>query len=128
MKGFCFLIAVCLLAIVEGVQNCPIICFVHPCQIARCPMFPYATCVQRCPCRAEFYIYGRDVTSLCNYGPFWKNYYERVNAKKKCIIYNCFMDPCRGKTCPKFPNAECRSNYCNGCNFDFFVADVKVNC
>ena len=38
-------------------------------------------------------------------------------------IVFCFADPCQVNSCPNFPEAECQSNYCGGCNALFFDAD-----
>lgn len=40
-------------------------------------------------------------------------------------IVRCLRDPCEGTTCPAFPNAVCRSNYCGGCNFNYTDADGR---
>ncbi|XP_030844718.1 latent-transforming growth factor beta-binding protein 2 isoform X2 [Strongylocentrotus purpuratus] len=44
------------------------------------------------------------------------------------VIVNCFVNPCDYSVCSANPDAECRSNYCGGCNADFYVDDVQVNC
>lgn len=41
-------------------------------------------------------------------------------------IYNCFVDPCTVTVCPAFPSATCISNYCGGCNAQFFDGDSEV--
>ena len=38
------------------------------------------------------------------------------------------MSPCTTAKCPKYPDAECVSNYCGGCNAEFFDGDKKVDC
>ncbi|KAL5270980.1 hypothetical protein ACHWQZ_G001581 [Mnemiopsis leidyi] len=43
-------------------------------------------------------------------------------------IYACFQDPCDSAECPSYPNAECISNYCGGCNAEFWVDDQQVLC
>ena len=40
----------------------------------------------------------------------------------------CFINPCDTAKCEGYPNAECRSNYCGGCNSDFYVNNKKVQC
>ena len=35
--------------------------------------------------------------------------------------FNCLVDPCQTESCPAFPAAKCRSEYCGGCNAHFFV-------
>ncbi|KAJ8041542.1 Cysteine-rich motor neuron 1 protein [Holothuria leucospilota] len=42
--------------------------------------------------------------------------------------YECFIYPCLFETCDRYPSAECRPNYCGGCNAEFFVDDEKVDC
>ena len=39
---------------------------------------------------------------------------------------NCLVDPCRYSTCPTHPRAECRSDYCGGCNARFYVGRREV--
>ena len=34
---------------------------------------------------------------------------------------NCLVAPCQFASCPAFPAATCRSDYCGGCNARFFV-------
>ena len=41
-------------------------------------------------------------------------------------VYNCFVDPCSVNRCPAHPTATCRSNYCGGCNAQFFVNGIEV--
>lgn len=46
-------------------------------------------------------------------------------------IYNCFIDPCTTASCPNYPQARCVSNYCGGCNYNFFDSagtDVTDRC
>ena len=46
-------------------------------------------------------------------------------------IVQCFRDPCDGTSCPEFPEAECVSNFCGGCNFNYIDAngvDVTRQC
>ena len=46
-------------------------------------------------------------------------------------IYNCFVDPCTTASCPNYPQARCVSNYCGGCNYNFFDSagtDVTDRC
>lgn len=90
-------------------------CFVDPCTETRCPAYPTATCRPNyCGgCNAEFYTSdGTEVTALCNSRP------------TQCSnIVNCLINPCTVTTCPAYPNAECRANYCGGCNAEFYTAD-----
>ena len=41
-------------------------------------------------------------------------------------IVNCFTDPCDVTSCNNYPNAKCVSNYCGGCNAQFFVDGIDV--
>ena len=45
-------------------------------------------------------------------------------------ITNCVVDPCKTALCPNFPNASCVSNYCGGCNADFYdvTGTLIANC
>lgn len=46
-------------------------------------------------------------------------------------IFSCLVDPCMFASCPAHPLATCRSNYCGGCNADFFDVngmDVTTLC
>ncbi|XP_077979849.1 uncharacterized protein LOC144435157 [Glandiceps talaboti] len=40
----------------------------------------------------------------------------------------CIIDPCAIASCEAYPEAECRSNYCGGCNAEFYIAGRKVEC
>uniref|UniRef100_A0A915HVP2 Uncharacterized protein n=1 Tax=Romanomermis culicivorax TaxID=13658 RepID=A0A915HVP2_ROMCU len=40
-------------------------------------------------------------------------------------VVRCKADPCSVNSCPKYPNAECRANYCGGCNADFYIKGRK---
>ncbi|XP_078658591.1 uncharacterized protein LOC144903978 [Branchiostoma floridae x Branchiostoma belcheri] len=42
---------------------------------------------------------------------------------------NCLTDPCVLATCPPYPSATCKADYCGGCNAFFYDSnDNKVNC
>ncbi|GFN75755.1 hypothetical protein PoB_000226100 [Plakobranchus ocellatus] len=41
-------------------------------------------------------------------------------------MVSCFIPPCDRQGCAAFPQAECRNNYCNGCNAEFWVGDSEV--
>jgi len=46
-------------------------------------------------------------------------------------VFNCFVDPCTTASCPNYPQARCVSNYCGGCNYNFFDSagtDVTDRC
>ncbi|XP_064614676.1 keratin-associated protein 10-6-like [Liolophura sinensis] len=56
-----------------------------------------------------------------------------LSVEKRCPVnaprVECKADPCRMSTgCRAYPLAECRSNYCGGCNAEYFVQNKKVNC
>ena len=38
----------------------------------------------------------------------------------------CVEDPCQVNTCPEFPDAECISDFCGGCNARFFEGFKEV--
>ena len=38
----------------------------------------------------------------------------------------CLVDPCDVTTCPAFPEAKCRSDFCGGCNAHFFIRKREV--
>ena len=48
-------------------------------------------------------------------------------AKGVPLVF-CASNPCDSKRCSAYPNAECKANYCGGCNAEFFVDDKKVDC
>lgn len=41
-------------------------------------------------------------------------------------MVSCLVDPCTYATCPAFPTATCRANYCGGCNTQFFMGGDEV--
>ena len=46
-------------------------------------------------------------------------------------IVRCFADPCSFATCLNHPHATCVSNYCGGCNYNFYDrnnTDVTASC
>ena len=45
-------------------------------------------------------------------------------------LLRCFVDPCERASCPAYPKARCRTNYCGRCAAEFYGEDnVKVlNC
>lgn len=43
-------------------------------------------------------------------------------------IVACKKDPCDGLTCNGYRDAKCVSNFCGGCNADFFIGERKVEC
>jgi len=58
---------------------------------------------------------------------FW-NYDDCMNICP-CIegYVECFMDPCEVTFCPTFPYAICESDYCGGCNANFYQNGELVN-
>ncbi|XP_074662296.1 uncharacterized protein LOC141914868 [Tubulanus polymorphus] len=103
-------------------SNVPIYqCLIDPCDVVTCPGYPNAVCRSNfCGgCNYNFYLGkgNRDVTDLCGCPP-------GVPQVK------CFADPCEGKTCPNFPDAQCVANYCGGCNYEFYLGqkDVTKRC
>ena len=58
-------------------------------------------------------------------------YKVTLNPPNPCVKVNCVLDPCKipkENGCEYYPNAECRSNYCNGCNFAWYVNNQVVDC
>lgn len=101
---------------------CPA-CSEDPCKRARCSI-PGATCrIKECSCDAEFVLGGRVVACQTPSIPP-----PSSPCPKGVPIVNCFADPCQVNTCEAFPEATCVSNFCGGCNADFFVDGKKVNC
>jgi hypothetical protein len=42
---------------------------------------------------------------------------------------NCFVDPCEDWACQGYPGYVCESNYCGGCNRDWFTSSGEpVEC
>ena len=67
---------------------------------------------------------------LCSVG--YGNTRDEVTSATPCNnIVNCFVDPCMFASCRAYPQATCQSNYCGGCNAEFFDAsgsDVTALC
>jgi hypothetical protein len=40
---------------------------------------------------------------------------------------SCFSDPCSSSTCPAKPRAQCKANYCGGCNAVWFVGTTQLS-
>ncbi|XP_063675363.1 kielin/chordin-like protein isoform X1 [Bolinopsis microptera] len=60
---------------------------------------------------------------------------EPVPPEPECgDIVNCFENPCKVQSCPNYPRARCRANYCGGCNADFYdssgarISDCEGEC
>ncbi|KAH3751936.1 hypothetical protein DPMN_018090 [Dreissena polymorpha] len=58
--------------------------------------------------------------------------YASVHASKNsdCVNTYCKRDPCEYSDpefmCANHPLAECRANYCNGCNYGFWENGVEL--
>ncbi|XP_030844628.1 scavenger receptor cysteine-rich protein isoform X1 [Strongylocentrotus purpuratus] len=81
-----------------------------------CPLFCFVGCF--CP---EGLVKDQDGGDRCIPVDQCQDYCDDV-------IVNCLVNPCDVSVCSAYPDAECRSNYCGGCNADFYVDDVQVNC
>ena len=53
-----------------------------------------------------------------------------VNCCPACVEeVNCLVDPCASVSCAAHPEYVCESNYCGGCNREWFnQAGDKVEC
>ncbi len=52
-----------------------------------------------------------------------------IEMSGDCELPNtCFVDPCGAETCPEYPEAECISNYCQGCWADFYLNEELLDC
>ena len=105
--------------------NCtrPVNCFVNPCQFASCPVFPEAECrSDYCGgCNARFFVKGKEVTDDC------RGCRDPAATCPGCTYpVNCLIDPCRVNSCPNIPKAQCRADYCGGCNARFFLGKFDV--
>lgn|SRR3990167_1825229 len=40
--------------------------------------------------------------------------------EEECV--QCLVDPCQGYSCQGFPGYTCKSNYCGGCNREWFTS------
>ncbi|CAK9305073.1 unnamed protein product [Gordionus sp. m RMFG-2023] len=43
-------------------------------------------------------------------------------------IVQCYVDPCLGRRCPRYPQAECIATYCFRCSFRFSLNGMPVKC
>ena len=55
-------------------------------------------------------------------------YYCAGECAPGVYLMRCTAIPCDVNDCPAYPRAECRNNYCGGCNAEFFVNNRKVDC
>ncbi|XP_072014296.1 uncharacterized protein [Amphiura filiformis] len=85
-------------------------CASQPCQNG-------AACV---PASTRLYI------CMCNSG-FSGTQCENSMCPPGVSTFNCFVDPCQTARCPAYPNARCVSNYCGGCNADFYDNGVQLS-
>eukprot|EP00794_Sanderia_malayensis_P014103 gene14103-15576_t len=101
-------------------------CLVNPCTTSTCDAYPTAKCqTNYCqPCVPEFYVDGIQVNCT-------KKTTTPTTPKSGCpdnvALVNCIIDPCEVAVCPAVPSAKCRSNYCGGCNADFYLNGKQVN-
>ncbi|XP_064603800.1 uncharacterized protein LOC135469187 [Liolophura sinensis] len=56
----------------------------------------------------------------------------KLIAQKLCpdgkLPLSCFANPCEVNSCPAYPLAECRANYCGGCSAEYYVEGQRVDC
>ncbi|XP_059142282.1 uncharacterized protein LOC131929914 [Physella acuta] len=54
--------------------------------------------------------------------------YSQGSPRAACtsVIVNCFVDPCMFAQC-SVAGAVCRSNYCGGCNAEWYVGSTNVS-
>ncbi|XP_028413436.1 uncharacterized protein ZC84.1-like [Dendronephthya gigantea] len=88
----------------------------------------YNTASKRC----DDFVYG-------GCGGNKNNFVDKVDCKRQCDdpgppcpynkpLHYCVIPPCQNAKCSLYPGAKCVNNYCGGCNADFYLGDVKVNC
>ena len=57
---------------------------------------------------------------------------KTASAARQCPddkpVVHCVSNPCSVAKCLAFPGAECRPNFCGGCNAEFFLGGAKINC
>lgn len=103
----------------ECPTNLPIVtCDRNPCEGALCYGYPAATCRSNfCGgCYANFYHGNNKVTC------------QKDECPNRVPIVNCATDPCSAAKCRKYPTAKCFSNFCGGCNAEFYVGYTNVDC
>lgn len=128
-------------------------CFADPCKDYSCGGYPGYTCKanycggcnrewftsQGEPVECEFELQGESACALVDCMPP-----EMLECENSCgttkgdsccehccdlPCVECFVDPCDGAVCSGHPELSCQSNYCGGCNRDWFNADgIKVTC
>ncbi|XP_031548949.1 uncharacterized protein LOC116286537 [Actinia tenebrosa] len=90
------------------------------------------------PCRAAFRRWYFDSSkNRCRpfiYGgcqPNGNNFLKKQSCESLCghkkpecpdgsPLFKCFANPCEVMSCPAYPNNRCQSNYCGGCNAEFY--------
>jgi len=110
-----------------------VMCFRNPCDGARCPAYPMASCTANyCGgCFQDWTYNGRSVNCT---GSGWPSPSNRPPSpsRTRCPPNKppvmCFRDPCQGASCPMFPRATCVPNYCGGCRTRWFQRGMKVKC
>ncbi|KAK3104100.1 hypothetical protein FSP39_024411 [Pinctada imbricata] len=113
---------------IYGVVPCPdedvFACLVNPCEVSSCAKVPKAVCkADFCKgCNARYFVGKKEVTSLCCN----LNDIPKALCPPGVPIFNCLVDPCSIATCPKYPTANCRDDFCGGCNARWFIGDTEV--
>ncbi|XP_071098101.1 perlwapin-like [Haliotis cracherodii] len=64
--------------------------------------------------------------TACGGSSCTKKHQTRALCPSGVTIVNCFVDPCMFAKCPSHPSATCRSNYCGGCNAEFYLDGKKI--
>ncbi|CAF4055856.1 unnamed protein product, partial [Rotaria sp. Silwood2] len=108
-------VVILLTLVIEGI-------FVAPALISSCP--PGRPRTSTCPGNSN----ARCVSYYC--GGCYAIWYGANGRRAQCFrktrcppgqkLVQCFRDPCQGATCPAYPDATCVSNYCGGCNAEWF--------
>ncbi|XP_055356051.1 uncharacterized protein LOC129601299 [Paramacrobiotus metropolitanus] len=100
----------------------------------QCPGVPAAQCVVNCDnCGIKWYLNGQDVSAQCQANTTVTTALPTTTTllpttvcppENSCPagtpVVQCFVEPCRGKTCAKNSYATCCNNYCGGCNAYFY--------
>ncbi|KAL6066238.1 Bowman-Birk type wound-induced proteinase inhibitor WIP1 [Balamuthia mandrillaris] len=112
----------------------PVQCFINPCDVAppeECPEARYAECKPDY-CGGCFRHYYRDGELICEEPQAAGS---TLTARRPAICpdgsepVNCLVDPCSNpppEDCPLAQYAECRADYCGGCNRRYFIGKAQV--